>query len=117
MDRRGHVDVDDVELVAQARVAGEVAAGAPAGVERDRLHRPIEPGDVLVEVLDTGERGEIDLNGLDVRLAVPAKRRGRVVDARVLGRDQQVEPVFGELPGQFQPDAAGGAGDDRERSS
>ena len=40
--------------------------------------------------------------------------RGGLEVIRVLGGDQQVKAVAGELAGEFQPDAVGAAGNDGE---
>src|SRR4051812_42718167 len=115
VDGRAHVEVDDPQLVRGARAVGELAAGADAGVERDRVDRAAGGLDAALELLDPGLRGEVDLNRLDVRaealeLACGAGELG------VLRGDDEVVAVGGELLGQFEADAARGAGDDGERA-
>jgi hypothetical protein len=55
-------------------------------------------------------RGEIRAEGDDVVAAVPPQVGGGLLDAGVLGCDQQVVAVLGELLGQLEADPAGRAG-------
>ncbi len=91
------------EFVAQVGVPGEVAAAPrPALRAIASTGRPVARI-AGVELLDAVEGREVHLDGLD--LGSPSRRRlGRgLLDAGVLGGDQQVEAVRGELPGQLEP--------------
>ena len=66
-----------------------------------------------MKLLDPLGRGEVDLHGL--HLGAEALQLGRGGGQRgVLGGDDQVEVVLGELLGQLEADAAGGTGHDGE---
>jgi len=65
--RRANVQVDDPQLVAQLRAAGEGATAGDAGVQRDRTDREARSGHPPMQLVDALVGGEIDLHRLDVR--------------------------------------------------
>lgn len=69
-------------------------------------------GDATVELIDALGRGEVHLHRLDARTPVDLPGGGR--DGLVLGGEDQVEAVGGELLGELEADAARGPGDDGE---
>jgi hypothetical protein len=113
VDGRAAVEVDDLELVLERRPAHELAAGPAAGVERQRVDWPPRPLDRPRERLHALTVGQIGPHGLDCGTEPAQLLRGGV-ELRVLGGDEQVVAVVGELLGELEADAAGGAGDDGE---
>jgi len=111
---RPDVEVHDRQLVGERGVAHEGPAGAAAGVQRERVDRPVDGG---MEPLDPRGRGEVDADRCDPRARVPPQRVGGVLDPGVLGRDHQVEAVLRELPCQLVPDPARRPGHDGQRPS
>ena len=81
------------------------------GVSEQRLDRSSFSGGV--EPVHAVERGKIDLEGLD-RRAERAEVPRRVMDGRLIGGDQQIEPVFGAAFSQLIADAGRRSGDDGE---
>lgn len=113
MHRGADVQVEQALLVRQRHV-DERAAVADAGVERDGVHLPAGGRDRLQQPLNAGEGGQVGPHRLDLR---PGSRQ--IFDGRhqpaVLGGDDHVETVGGELTGQLTADTARCAGNDGKR--
>ena len=107
---RADVEVDDLQFVLELGVGREGSAGAPAGVQRGRRERSRAGAHLAVQLVDAGLGGEVDLDCLDAGPGGLSSLFGGL-QAIVLGGDDQVKAVVGELLGELEPDAAGGAGD------
>ena len=110
-----HVEIHDAQLVMEVRPAGEGAARADPGVQRDCVGRPSRVLHPAVQLVDALVGAEVDLDGLDGG-AEPFELADGVLQLRVLGSDDEVELVGGELLGQLAPDPGRRAGDDRQRA-
>ena len=86
---------------------------ADAGVEGERVDGPPRPLDAGVEGLDAVVGGEVGADRVDAR-AERLDLAGGAIELGVLGAEDEVEPVLGELLGELEADAAGAAGDDGE---
>lgn len=84
------------------------AFSASAATGRPASYAAVQPG-------DAGLGGEVGLDGGDIRAAGAQAGRGGL-ELVVLGGDDQVEVVRGELLGELEADAAGRAGHDGERA-
>jgi hypothetical protein len=109
VDRPGDVRVDDVTPL-RGVLFQEGMAEAVTGVGAEEVDLPAAGGtQQLVHPLECRkvdfERVHIDTQALQAR--------GRI-DERRVGHHQQVVTVFRRKLGEFQADAGGGAGDDRE---
>jgi hypothetical protein len=65
MNRRYNIDVDDVQLGIQVRLAREVAVDADARIERDDIDLTALALDIGVELLDFAEVRQVDIVGPD----------------------------------------------------
>src|SRR5947199_7987554 len=110
MDGGANVQVDQLELLRQIGIAGELAALADAGVQGERIDGPAGSLDVVIELLHALGAGEIRLDNLNVGLLVADLPLGCA--QVVLGVDEQIEAVLGEDLGELVPDAARGTRDD-----
>src|SRR5690606_25093206 len=103
---------DDAADVLEALIEKRVAQAA-ARVREQRLYRPAAAR--CIELLDAAARGEIRLERVDRRARRP-QGLGRVVDRRLVGRDEQVETVLGAAFRELEADAARRARDRRQRT-
>src|SRR6185437_4868624 len=99
VERAGDVGIDHPHDVGEVLVEKRLPQTAP-GIGEKRVDRAVEPFQREVELFDTGQRREIDLDRLDSR-AEPAEIGGRLLDLRLVGGNQQVEPVLGAAAGQL----------------
>jgi hypothetical protein len=100
-----HIEIDQPELVGEVGVGREGAAGADAGIQRDRVDRAAVRVDASVELVQAIVGSQVGSHSLDAH-ALVLKLSCRVLDVVVLRHDEQVEPVLGELPGELEADAA-----------
>ena len=80
-----------------------------------RVERAADLDDVLVELIDARAAGEVDPHRLDLD-APRCELAGGVGELVVLGCDDQVVAVVGELLRELESDAARCAGHERQRT-
>ena len=97
VQRAGDVGVDDVAHVVEVLI--EKAFSQPsAGIGEQRIDRAPSHGGI--NLIDTLQGRQIRLDRIDIGAKLAELLR-RLVDGRLVGGDDQIEPVSGAFLGQF----------------
>jgi hypothetical protein len=85
-------------------------AESASRIGEQRIDGPAKLRNRRVELIDAFEGGKVGLDGLDTRSGA-AKHGRRLLDLRLIGRDDEIETVIGAAFCQLEADAGGSACD------
>jgi hypothetical protein len=111
VDGAGDIGVDHLQDVIEVLIQ-EALAKAPAGVGQQGIDLP--PSDHRAEFVDAFDRGEVCLDGIDLRAKCLEICRS-LIDLGLVSGDDQIESVLGAAPGELIADAGGSSRHDCER--